>query len=274
VRVVTVHDLDFLDHPERTWAEMRRDFPALIRRNVLQADLVVTISHFTAGEAARRLGIPAERLVVCRPGVPDWITNRGQAPYSAGDRPGGYIRFVGTLEPRKNVSGLIDAYGRLTARLPGAPRLVMAGGIPEVAAGPIREALAGPAGRHIDALGYLRPQDRLALFAGASLLVLPSFMEGFGLPVLEAMALGVPVIVSDRGALPEVAGDAGLVTGPDDHDGLAQAMFRVLTEPGLAASMRERGLAQAARFSWDTSASHLCERFAEALGRRRKADRP
>ena len=97
------------------------------------------------------------------------------------------------------------------------------------------------------------------------MLVLPSYMEGFGLPVLEAMALGVPVIVSTRGALPEVAGFAGLHVQPDDSEGLAHAMYRVLNEPGLSAAMRERGAAQARQFSWEQSAAALVEAFGDAL---------
>jgi glycosyltransferase involved in cell wall biosynthesis len=269
VRVVTVHDLDFLDHPERTWGEMRRDFPALIRRHVGGATLVTTISHFTAGEASRRLGIPEHKLVVCRPGVPEWARVAGPqrpAPVSTG-----YILFVGTLEARKNVVGLLDAYGRLVERMPDAPRLVLAGGRPPVADPALDTRLRGPLAPRIDARGYLRPAERAAVYAGARMLVLPSRMEGFGLPVLEAMALGVPVLVSDRGALPEVAGDAGLVSSPDDVDGLAASMERVLTEPGLAASMRERGFAQAARFDWRDAATHFVNRISSAITEARRA---
>lgn len=269
VRVVTVHDLDFLDHPERTWGEMRRDFPALIRRHVGRATLVTTISHFTAGEASRRLGIPEHKLVVCRPGVPEWARAAGPQPPAPAST--GYILFVGTLEPRKNVGGLIEAYARLVAKKPDAPRLVLAGGRPPVVEPALEAGLNGPLASRIDALGYLEPHARTSVYAGARMLVLPSRMEGFGLPVLEAMALGVPVLVSDRGALPEVAGDAGLVTAPDDLDGLAAAMERVLTEPGLAASMRERGFAQAARFDWCDAATHFMSRISGAIAEERRA---
>ncbi len=274
VRAVTLHDFDFLDHPERTWGEMKRDFPAMIQRSVSGADLVVTISHYTAREAIRRLSVPEDRLVVVRPGVPDWIPNAGPSQGSAAEgadlpRSHPYILFVGTLEPRKNVPGLIAAYRLLVERMPEAPQLVLAGGIPPMAAGTIAQALATPIGARIDARGYLQPSDRLAVYRGASMLVLPSYMEGFGIPVLEAMALGIPVITTDRGALPEVGGDAALYTDPDDHEALATAMCRVLTEPGLASAMRTRGLAQAQHFDWRGSAAHLLDRFAAAAGGQR-----
>jgi glycosyltransferase involved in cell wall biosynthesis len=269
LRVVTVHDLDFLAHPERTWGEMRRDYPALVSRHTRRADLVVTISQFTAAEARRILDIPAERIVVVRPGVPDWVTAAQSRSDGRPTVPGGYILFVGTLEARKNVAGLLDAYARLVSRMPDAPRLVLAGGPTPESAGWLARAADGPAAGRVDARGYIQPADRATLYAGAAMLVLPSYMEGFGLPVLEAMALGIPVIVSTRGALPEVAGHAGLHVPPDDTAGLAEAMYRVLHEPGLASAMRERGDEQARQFSWEHSAATLVEAFADRLRRNR-----
>ncbi len=264
LRAVTVYDLDFLDHPERTWGEMRRDFPALITRHVQAADAVVAISHFTADEVHRRLGVARERIVVCRPGVPAWVADAPARPAAGAD--GRYILFVGTLEPRKNVVGLLDAYARLVARRPDTPRLVLAGGRPPVTEAGLDARLAGPLADRLDVRGYLPPEQRLALYSQAAMLVLPSRMEGFGLPALEAMALGIPVVVSSRGALPEVVGDAGLVVDPDDAEGLADAMARVLDEPGLAAGMRARGLARAEVFSWIPSGQGALTHLAALAG--------
>lgn len=274
VQVVTVHDLDFLDHPERTWGEMRRDFPDLVRKHVSRATLVTAVSHFTAGEVSRRLDVPEHKMVICRAGVPEWARVAGPLPPAPAST--GYILFVGTLEARKNVVGLLDAYARLVARLPDAPRLVLGGGRPPVLDPGLASRLTGPLAPRIDVLGYLDPASRTSVYAGARMLVLPSRMEGFGLPVLEAMALGIPVVVSDRGALPEVAGDAGLVCAPDDLDGLAAAMARILTEPGLAASMRERGFRQAARFDWRIAATEFVTRISGAIaeGRQVAAHQP
>jgi glycosyltransferase involved in cell wall biosynthesis len=264
VKVVTVHDFDFLDHPERTWGEMRRDFPVMVSRHVRAADLVATNSRFTALEAERRLGIPPERLVVCRPGIPDWIAAldgwRDSRP-----APGGYILFVGTLEGRKNVPGLLAAYAKLVAKRPAAPNLVLAGAAAPGASDWLQRALVGPLANRVEVRGYVAPGERPALYAGAAMLVLPSYMEGFGLPVLEAMALGLPVLVSSRGALPEVAGDAGVILDPDDADGWADAMARVVAEPGLSASMSAKGRAQAARFSWQDTAAALVDRLGARL---------
>ena len=136
---------------------------------------------------------------------------RGRSP--APPAPDGYILFVGTLEPRKNVGGLLDAYERLLAGWPAAPRLVLAGGLSDAAQPWVERTRSAPLAGHVELRGYVADADRVALYRGAALLVLPSFDEGFGLPALEAMALGVPVIASDRGALPEVVGRAGLLAG-------------------------------------------------------------
>jgi len=211
--------------------------------------------------------VPDTRVVVCRPGVPEWVRAAGPTASWAG--PNGYILFVGTLEPRKNVMGLLDAYERLLGRKPDAPNLVLAGGIPPMAEAALRARLAGPLAARVEVRGYLPPEDRPGVYAGASMLVLPSHMEGFGLPVLEALALGIPVLVSDRGALPEVAGDAGLVSAVGDADGLAAQMARVIDEPGLADTMRIRGFRQAELFNWHEAATAVRERLSATVAERR-----
>ena len=261
-QVVTIHDLDFLDHPERTRGEIRRDYPALAPAHARRADLVVTVSQFTASEIERRLGVARDRIVVCAPGAPAWTPRAAAAP-------GGPILFMGTLEPRKNVGTLIEAYARLLEQQPDAPPLWLAGGA-TAAAEPWLQAIARPplAG-HVRHLGYIASDRRYDLYAQASMLVLPSHLEGFGMPVLEAMTIGVPVIVSRRGALPEVAGGAGQVIDPESADDLAAAMQAFLTHPDRAAAAVELGLLRAKQFSWDASAATLRRAYDAAVARRR-----
>jgi glycosyltransferase involved in cell wall biosynthesis len=261
-QVLTIHDLDFLDHPERTTREIRRDYPTLAPAHARRADLVVTVSQFTASEVERRLGVGRDRIVVCSPGAPAWTPRPAPLPR-------GPILFMGTLEPRKNVPTLIEAYSRLLDESPDAPPLWLAGGATS-AAEPWLQTIARPplAGR-VKHLGYIASDRRYDLYAQASMLVLPSHLEGFGMPVLEAMTIGVPVIVSSRGALPEVAGDAGRVIDPDSADDLASAMHRFLTHPDEAVSAVERGLRRARNFSWDASAAALRHAYDAALTRRR-----
>ena len=268
VRVSTIYDLDFLHHPDRAWGEMRRDFPRLVGEHSRRADLVVTISNYSARGISRELGVSDDRIAVCRPGVPRWITSRAavQPP-----RSGGYILFVGTLEPRKNVAGLLDAYERLLSRWPDAPRLVLVGR-QEPASQPLIERAAGPAFKgRVDIRGYISDGDRASTYLEAAVVVLPSFDEGFGLPALEAMALGVPVVVSNRGALPEVVGHAGLQTDPEDAAGIADALYRVLREPELHRTCRDAGLARAREFSWSDSAILLLRHYQAAMARQRQA---
>ncbi len=262
-RIVTVHDLDFLDHPERTRAEIRRDYAPLAASHARQADAVVAVSRFTAAEVMRRLGVEGERVAIASPGAPAWKP-RPTAP------PNGPILFMGTLEPRKNVGVLLRAYARLRTMMPTAPPLVLAGRATPAAAVWMKEIASPPLAGHVEHIGYVQSDRRYEVYCRASMLVLPSHLEGFGLPVLEAMTAGVPVIVSRGGALPEVAGDAAIVVEPDDEAGLAEAMRRYLAEPGIAAAASHRGIARARQYSWDASAAVLYATYADALARRRK----
>ena len=262
VKVVTVYDLDFLDHPGRTRAEIRRDYPALAARHAQRADLVVVISEHTAREVRSRLGVAPGRIVLCRPGAP---------PASDAPRPDrtGPILFVGTIEPRKNLPTLFAAYEQLVARTPGAPPLVLAGRAVEQSEeilGGLR-ARATLAGR-VDYRGYVTDAERQALYASASMLVLPSFHEGFGLPAVEAMQAGVPVIASTAGALPEVVGAAGITVDPSDAAGFSAAMERLLTDPVEWRHRAEAGREQVRLFSWTASADTLLEAYRDAFARR------
>jgi glycosyltransferase involved in cell wall biosynthesis len=254
-RVVTIYDLDFLDHPERTRAEIRRDYARLAPAHARQAAAVVTISRFTAGEIERRLGVPPERIVVCSPGAPAWTPRT--VPASRGP-----ILFVGTLEPRKNLGTLLAAYAKLREMDASAPPLWLAGGATEASAPWLRAIGEAPLKGHVTHLGYVESDARFGLYAQASMVVLPSHMEGFGMTALEAMTAGVPAIVSNRGALPEVTGGAAQIVEPDDAGGLAGAMRRYLDDStGAAALAAVQGFARSRHYSWDASAAALLDRY-------------
>ena len=262
-QVVTIHDLHFLSHPERTSAEIRRDYPALVRAHAGRADRIIVVSRFVAGEVQRLLEIPAERISVCPNGAPEW-----KGPPAVADATG-YLLFVGTIEPRKNVGGLLDAYATLLARRADAPRLVIAGGA-DADAGALLAAIdRPPLAGHVEYRGYVRTDAREALFKGAQMLVLPSLEEGFGIPALEAMSAGVPVVVSNRGALPEVVGDAGLLIEPEDPESLAAALERLVGDPHLRANCARRGLDRARQFTWTQTARDVRRAYDDALLARR-----
>ena len=260
-QVVTIHDLDFLAHPERTRAEIRRDYPALAREHARRADGIVVISESTKREVERQFGVPADRIAVCRPGAPAWEP-RAKAPAD------GYVLFIGTLEPRKNLGGLLDAYEQLLARRRDVPRLVIAGkALPD--AKPWLDRIArAPLNARVEHIGYVEAPDRRALYEGACLLVQPSFDEGFGIPVLEAMTLGVPVVASNRGALPEVVGDAGPLVDPEADGALSAAIERVIDDSSFAASCISKGLERSRLFNWDDMARGVYAAYRRAIDRR------
>jgi glycosyltransferase involved in cell wall biosynthesis len=239
-RLVTVHDLDFLDHPERTVREVRRDYRALAASHAQRADRVVAVSRHTADEVATRLGVDRDRISICSPGGPSW-------PRRATEPSDGTILFLGTLEPRKNVGALINAYAHLVRRRPEAPRLVLAGRATDAVASTLARVSEAPLAGRVDLPGYIDPADRHRLYQSALVVVLPSHTEGFGIPVLEAMACGVPVIVANRGALPEVVGDAGRLVDPDDTQAFASALETVVFDRPTRDRMREAGWRQADR---------------------------
>jgi glycosyltransferase involved in cell wall biosynthesis len=260
-QVVTIHDLHFLDYSEGTTAEIRRDYPALAAEHARRADGVIAISEYTARQVVERLGVDRTRITICSAGAPTWRP-RDQPPVP------GPILFMGTIEPRKNVATLLDAYEKLIARRPSTPPLLLAGGA-GLHSEPILARLSSPAldgrARH---LGYVADLDREALYRSASLVVVPSLDEGFGLPALEAMTLGVPVVAANRGALPEVLGGAGLLIDPQDSSAIADAIERVLTDPDVAATCATRGIARSRNYSWEASADALMTAYGQAVARR------
>ena len=260
-RVITIHDLDFLDHPERARAEIRRDYPSLARAHAHHADGVIVVSEYTRGLVERRLGVPADRIAVCPSGAPAWQPRREPAP-------GGPILFVGTLEPRKNAAGLVRAYARLLAQVPDAPPLLLAGGTREGSEGLLQQIQDPSLMGKVRHAGYVSHAELERLYSRASMLVLPSFDEGFGLPLLEAMTVGLPAIAARRGALPEVAAGAALLVDPDDEAGLAEAMRGLLSNRELACAKARAGIARARAFDWDASAIRLRSAYEAAIERR------
>jgi len=263
-QVVTIHDLYFLTSPEATRAEIRRDYVHLTPAHARRAHAVVTSSHYSAGRIVRELGVEADAVHVCPPGAPAWPT-LGRAPNIPAD---GYILFLGTLEPRKNVGLLLDAYAQVLGRIRRAPTLVLAGRATADAGAWLDRIARAPLAGHVEHRGYIPEPDRERLFAGARVLVMPSLDEGFGLPVLEAMAAGVPVVASNRGSLPEVLGDAGALVDARDATALAAAIVQAVEDDPYARACAERGLERAATFSWARTAAAMRRTYVAAAARR------
>jgi glycosyltransferase involved in cell wall biosynthesis len=255
-QVVVIHDAAFLTPQASQTLAFRAAYTQLVRRIVQQAHGVITVSEFSRGELITRLGARPEQVRVVpngvSPGFRPMPTDHVRAAHGLPDR---YLLFVGSLEPRKNLRTLLAAVRRLaeSGRLDDH-RLVLVG-----CAGAnfrddgLAQAIA-EAGPLVQRLGYVADQDLPALYAGASAFIYPSLYEGFGLPPLEAMACGAPVIASDATALPEVVGEAGLLFPPHDVDALADAIQRVISDAALRGELTRRGLARAAGFSWEHAA--------------------
>jgi glycosyltransferase involved in cell wall biosynthesis len=259
--VVTIHDLAFLADPTQPTRHGLRFFrrgTELARRH---ARLVLVPSEATAA-ACRDAGFDPERLRIVPWGV-DAAPAAPEAVSAARARHGlerPYVLFVGTIEPRKNVGGVIGAMATLAGR---DVDLVLVGppGWNEDVDGRL-EAL-GRTGVGVHRLGFLAHDELPALYAGAAAFCFPSLGEGFGMPVLEAMAQGAPVITSAGTATEEVAGDAALLVDPLDHAAIGAALARVLDDPGLAADLGRRGRARAATFTWDRTAELTAAAYRE-----------
>ena len=176
--------------------------------------------------------------------------------------------FIGTLEPRKNLGVLLDAYERLAAGGVPVPPLRIAGGTGPGAGAWLDRIARPPLDALVRYVGYVADDAREALYAGARTLVLPSLDEGFGLPALEAMSAGVPVIAANAGALPEVVGDAAVLFNPADPDALASALSRLATDEAWALERAAAGLMRARAYTWDTAARALGRIYDEAIARR------
>jgi alpha-1,3-rhamnosyl/mannosyltransferase len=268
-RVLTVHDLTFLRfpewHPPRRLALMVPELAPAVRR----ADRIIAPSQSTRDDLVRLLSVDPERVAVVPMGVATSFTpcpaaalEAGLAPF--GLRRGEYLLFMGTIEPRKNLVRLLEAVELVGPKI---GRLVVAGG-QGWRDGRIRAAMAGleAAGR-VQRLGYVADDARAVLLSGARAFVFPSLYEGFGLPPLEAMACGAPVVTSNVASLPEVVGDAALLVDPEDVEALAAALDRIWNDDALRARLRERGLLRAAEFSWERTARLTLDVYRSVLDR-------
>lgn len=266
--VTTVHDLVPLRFPRLVPRRHRWAVRCLLGSALRRARRVIAVSEATRAELLARYRFAAAKVRVVPEAAashfappPPAETARVRARYGLGAP---YVLFVGLLEPKKNLPTLLAAVARLIgAGAWGPTQLVLAGasgwGTTDLPAEGVRLGLGGVT----RFLGSVPDSDLPGLYAGARAFVFPSLWEGFGLPVLEAMAAGTPVVASRRGALPELVGDAGLLTEPA-AEALAEALGRILADAPLRERLRERGLARAAAFSWERTAAETLAVYRDA----------
>jgi glycosyltransferase involved in cell wall biosynthesis len=267
--VVTIHDLSAFLFPQ-TFRRVNRAYTQwAIRVACRRATRILAVSEATKSELVRWLGVAPERVVVTYDACEERFAPPAPAAIEAFRRRAGlperFILFVSTLEPRKNLPTLLDAYARIAAAT-DAPLII--GGSKGWLYEPIfAKAEALGLSDRVRFVGFIDGADLPLWYAAATVFTLPSLYEGFGMPLLEAMACGTPVVTTTSSSLPEVVGDAGLTVPPTDADALGAALLRALTDVELRAEMRERGLRQARRFSWRATAERTLAAYQDAAGR-------
>ena len=264
--VVTIHDLAFLSFPQ-TFRRINRTYLSWATRvSARRAARILAVSEATKSEIVRLLGIAPEKIVVTYDACDARFAPPDAAQLAAFRRRAGlperFILFLGTLEPRKNLPTLIEAYARIAAAT-DAP-LLIGGGKGWLYDEIFARAEALNLRERVRFVGYIDAADQVLWYAAATVFAFPSLYEGFGMPPLEAMACGTPVVASNTSSLPEVIGDAGLTVDPRDPDALGAALLRLLNDRELRAELRQRGLRQAARFSWRETAERTLEAYRAA----------
>jgi len=256
--IATVHDLSFLRYPQYFSAKQQL-WHKLVNpiRTLKSSAAVVTVSQHTKDDVMELFGIPEKRIKVVHPAVSQRYFDISQEKISTTrskfelHRP--YFLFLGALEPRKNIGALIAAFERIGTDT----ELVIAGGKGWLYKTIFERARRSPANDRIRFLGYVPEELKPGLYGGALAFVYPSFYEGFGMPPLESMAAGTPVISSNATSLGEVVGDAGLLADPHDVTSLTDAMVTILREPNLRADLIARGRERARKFTWQEGARRL-----------------
>jgi glycosyltransferase involved in cell wall biosynthesis len=253
--LLTVHDLSFLRHPETFPDALRAYLEQAVPRSVERADHILADSHATRRDLITLMGVPPDKVTTLHLGVssrfsPDAASGERMhlnKKYDLGSCP--YVLAVGTVQPRKNIRRLIEAMDALVATHEVALALA---GQPAWLSDPILEA-AG-AREYVHVLGFVADEDLPALYRQAEVFTFPSLYEGFGLPPLEAMACGTPIVASNASSIPEAVGDAGLLIDPLDVPALTHALDRLLTDISLRRDLRRRGLERATEFTWARTA--------------------
>ncbi len=267
--ICMVHDLIPVRFPDyfalaTTMFKMLMTRPQALRYILGYARQIVTVSEHSRQDLIHVLGIPERQISLCHPGVDPATPVRSELPPL--DLPADYLLCVARPDPHKNFKGLIEAYAQLPTELKAKHALVLAGPSDErYSPGLERRVQELELADRVIFTGAIQSEDLSNLYAHARLFVFPSLYEGFGLPVLEAMVQGVPVITSNVSSMPEVAGEAAILIDPENSAELTAAMLRLLEDPEFSQELGNKGLHRAAQFSWQESARELSSILAAEL---------
>lgn len=262
--ITTIYDMSFVRYPETLKNSNLRKLQEGIKRSVDQSDIVVTISEFSKSEICNILKVERDkvRIVPCAVSLSEKMANFKQIQDKWRiDSP--YILYVGNIEPRKNLSNLIKAFEKVRNNLGDRYMLVLAGASGWKAEDIYRTAEDSKYSEDIIFTGYVSEEEKAALYQNASLFAYVSLYEGFGIPPLEAMRYGVPVVCSGTSSLPEVVGDGACLVKPMDVDEIATGIIKTLTDNEYSDELRKKGNKRVQKFSWDESADKLFELYQE-----------
>ncbi|MBR1738225.1 MAG: glycosyltransferase family 4 protein [Firmicutes bacterium] len=264
-KVTVFHDMVCFDHPETMSLKTRIMLKISIKSSAKRADRIITVSEFSKRQTMKYLKVDEEKIDVMPNGVDldifrsDISGERKEGVKKKYGIEGEYLLYLGMLEPRKNINGIIEGYIRLCKRMEDAPKLVLAGGKGWLYESIFEKVKENNLEDKVIFTGYVDGEDIAAMMSAAKVFVFPSIYEGFGIPPLEAMACGTPVITSNNTSLPEVMGDCGILVDPYNYEEIADAMERVLTDEKLRKEMIEKGIERAKLFSWDNSAKIMMD---------------
>ncbi len=273
--VTTIHDLSFEHLPETFKRRSRAQLRLTVRRTTRKSALILTLSAFSRRDIIETYAVDPQRVLVTPAAAPTHFkpVNDETGLKEMRERYGlsaNYLLSLGSIQPRKNLTRLIEAYSRLRTARPASrlPQLVIAGKPGWLDREVFRAAQQDGLDASVKFIGYVPEEDLPALYSGAMCFVYPSYFEGFGLPVLEAMQCGAPVIAGNQTSLPEVAGDAALLFDPFDTRALGEAIARVIDNPDYRAELRVKGLERAAAFSWIETARLTLKAYERAAASR------
>ncbi len=271
--ILTLHDVIFLEKScvNANWYQrLGNTYRSTIVPSIAKkATHIITVSEFQKNMIAERLSIPIEKISVIHNGVDDrfftvYEENEIASTLEKYSIEPGYIFFMANTDPRKNTSGVLKAYAMLVSKFPSSPRLVIKGLTKEQLQQILRQEGLQALHTCIDVIGYVEYEDLPIIYQGASMLWFPSFREGFGLPIIEAMAGGVPVVTSYTSCMPEIAGDAALYINPDYPQTITHAATRILDDKLIALQLSEKGKERARLFTWENAAKLLVNIYNEA----------
>ena len=268
-KIAVVHDMAYKAYPETVNKKTLRWLQLTLKKSCQRADAIVTVSEFSKQEIIKYLGVPEEKIVVMANGVDldifrmDYEKERVTAVKEKFQIQGEYFLYLGTLEPRKNIERLVRAYGQMLEQWDREkiekepPKLVLAGGKGWLYDSIFETTRELGLDKKVLFTGYIEENEVPVLMKGSRAFVFPSLYEGFGMPPLEAMACGTPVLASTAASLPEVVGEIGVLVDPESVDDICHGLKRLALDEGLCRKLQEGGPKRAKEFSWDKTVQPL-----------------